>query len=117
MREKLRAVLRRMGFPGWHRHQPGSRQDIPGQLGRVVVDGRSYPVTRLRFTGGKLEIIAQRRGPDPAVSGLPVTVFGADGKGVFQGGQCQMDAVAAGDTAPLQLLYTFSKITDEPPAS
>ena len=84
----------------------------PGPLGTVVVEGRAYPVTGIRFTGGRLEITARRQGPDPAVSGPPVTVYGADGQGVFQGGRLEMDAVAAGDTAPLLLFYTFDKIND-----
>jgi hypothetical protein len=79
-------------------------------LGRVVVAGRSYPIVSISFMGGKLVISAARRGPSPAIHGEPVTVFGADDVGVFQGGDCNFEAAAPGENAPVVLYYTFNKI-------
>jgi hypothetical protein len=79
-------------------------------LGRVVVAGRSYPITSMSFIGGKLVISAARRGPAPAIHGEPVTVFGIDDIGVFQGGDCNLEAAGPGENAPVVLYYTFSTI-------
>jgi hypothetical protein len=65
----------------------------------------------MRFTRGKLEITGVRRGPDPAVHGEPVTVFGTDDASVFQGGQIDMEAVPPDVSAPIQLYYTFDKVS------
>ena len=53
-------------------------------LGTVVVAGREYEITGLRLRDGKLEITAHGRGPSPAVSDAPATVFGEDGLGICQ---------------------------------
>ena len=53
-------------------------------LGTVVVAGRTYQITELRLRDGKFQVTAFGRGPSPAVSDEPATVFGEDGQGVCQ---------------------------------
>lgn len=57
---------------------------ISSSLGTVVIAGRTYQVTALRLHAGQLHIAAYARGPAPAITDQPATVFGDDGQGVCQ---------------------------------
>jgi len=52
--------------------------------GTVVIDGRSFPIRDLRLVGGSLEVEFPISGPQPSFVG-PVTVYGEDGQGCWQG--------------------------------
>lgn len=53
-------------------------------LGFMVVGGVRVPIVELKFERGRLVVRGECSAPDETVSG-PVTVFGVDGVGVFQG--------------------------------
>jgi len=53
-------------------------------IGTVVIDGRTYQVTRVRLHGGMLMLTAVHYGLVPPCRDAPAAVFGDDGQGVCQ---------------------------------
>lgn len=78
-------------------------------MGTVVIAGRTYQITGLKLHGGQLHIQAHGRGPAPAITGQPATVFGDDGQGVCQSWSCDMPELCTCQdvyiTLPLQITY------------
>jgi len=56
-------------------------------LGHLIAGGLRFEVTSVRLRDGRIVIETARRGPVESMSGVPVTLFGADGQGIFQGGE------------------------------
>jgi hypothetical protein len=53
-------------------------------LGHVVVGGKRFPIEKLALRNGAMEATFLIRGPHRGLTG-PVTVFGEDGIGCWQG--------------------------------
>lgn len=53
-------------------------------IGSVVVDEVVLPITSLRLTGGRLQIIAEARGPMPCIRLADYVVQGDDGRTVYR---------------------------------
>lgn len=72
--------------------------DTPSGLGALVVAGRRYEITRIAFNRGGFEVTAERTadGDHPQLDAAPITAFGADGRGVFQGGTAYVPAHGPG---------------------
>ena len=81
-------------------------------MGTVVIAGRTYRVTRLRLHGGQLHIEAYARGPAPAITDQPATIFGDDGQGVCQSWNLSIPPLRARDdvTVILPLQFTHLEI-------
>ena len=76
---------------------PFRRRDARGalaDLGHLVVAGRRYEITRIAFNRGGFEVSAERTADSdhPQLDSAPITAFGADGRGVFQGGTATIPA-------------------------
>jgi hypothetical protein len=54
-------------------------------MGTAVIRGIRVPVTGVSLRESRIFLSCTLRGPVPAVSGGPVTIFGADGTGICQG--------------------------------
>ena len=74
-------------------------------LGTIIVAARSYEVTRIAFNRGGFEVTAERTadGDHPHLEAAPMTVFGADGRGVFQGGTAHIPVHKRGERVRLEL--------------
>lgn len=83
-------------------------------MGRLVIAGRSYPVTGLALHDGMLEITALGRGPMAAVEDEPVTVFGADEQGICQGWRISIPEISARRTATITLPLRIATVETPP---
>jgi hypothetical protein len=74
-------------------------------LGSLIVAGRRYEITRMAFNQGGIEVTAERTADDdhPHLEAAPMTVFGADGRGVFQGGTAHIPAHKRGERVRLEV--------------
>lgn len=69
---------------------------MSGSLGFLVIGGHRFPVSSVSLARGRIVVRAYAWGPLPALAG-PVTVFGSDGVGVWQGQWLELPAISAGD--------------------
>jgi hypothetical protein len=79
-------------------------------IGTVVIAGRAYHITGIRLHGGQLRITAHGRGPAPAASGQPATVFGDDGQGICQSWACDIPAVSRHQDVQITLPLQFTHL-------
>lgn len=76
-----RQMEERISLADLERGQPVS--GVTPDLGFLIIGGVRYAITRVGLHRGKVEIIAMTTAEHPAVTG-PITVFGSDGRGVWQ---------------------------------
>lgn len=81
--------------------------------GTVVIAGYVLAVTSVRLLNGQFEILAGRKGPVPALTGEPATVFGEDGRGILQGGTFTVREIGAGERLEIAITYQLDRITSE----
>jgi hypothetical protein len=72
------------------------------EIGYAVVAGVRVPIVECDLRDSKVWFIAQVRGPLPAASG-PVTIFGADGRGICQGGETSWKRLTRSDFLTLSI--------------
>jgi hypothetical protein len=80
------------------------------EYGTLVVHGVRLPIIDIRLRNGQIYFLAQSGVGDYEVRG-PITVFGEDGIGVFQGGDCAPARSKRGRVTldvPLRVLETNS---------
>jgi len=79
-------------------------------LGHVVCDGERFEITAVRLHGGRLTVSYEIRGPHKAMSG-PLTVFGDDGTGVWQGSDVHIPAAPDGATFEIDYDLQITEVT------
>jgi len=88
-------------------------------IGTVVIDGRTYQVTRIRLHGGLLMVTATHYGPVPPCRDVPAAVFGDDGQGVCQSWNItitpeQVRGLRSRDTVTVELPIRIATMEAEP---
>lgn len=87
-------------------------RELMAPHGMIVVNGVRVPVTGLALRGGQLELTGRLPGPQPAAEG-PVTVFGADGRGVAQGGHIAWKEVGPSDVLEVSVGMRMMTVDEE----
>lgn len=83
----------------------------PGGGAYVVIDGHQFPILRIRLSDGVTQLVYEVRGPLPALSGS-ITVFGDDGRGVWQGGVRNVPELADGEVWTVSYRMQTTNVVD-----
>lgn len=91
------------------RHRLSPEMHASVNLGFVVIAGHRLPITSVRLSGGAIRLEYLLQGPLPAMAGH-VTVFGADGRGIWQGHEARYPEIEAGRSWVCQYDIRLTKV-------
>jgi len=77
--------------------------------GYLVIGGERFPVSRVRLAHGGVQLTVVIHGPHLVICG-PITVFGEDDRGLWQGSEVTIGEIAAGSTLTWQYIMYITHV-------